>query len=66
MNGLNVLWTKSAADALVRCVRGGAESGTLPNLTPYKPSGWSDKIVVSTTTGTTIDSDPLGDDDTRP
>lgn len=23
-----------------------------PNLTPYRPSGWSDKIVVSSTTGT--------------
>ena len=29
-------------------------SGT-PNLTPYQPSGWSDKIVVSRTTGTTSD-----------
>ena len=27
----------------------------LPNLTPYKPSGWSDKIVVAKTTGTTTD-----------
>jgi hypothetical protein len=31
----------------------------LPNLTPYIPSGWSDKIVVSKTTGTTTDSSPL-------
>jgi hypothetical protein len=29
---------------------------SLPNLTPYQPAGWSDKIVVSTTTGTTTDS----------
>lgn len=28
----------------------------LPNLTPYQPAGWSDKMVVSTTTGTTTDS----------
>ncbi len=28
----------------------------LPNLTPYQPSGWSDKIVVSTTTGATVDN----------
>ena len=27
----------------------------LPNLTPYQPSGWSDKIVVSKVTGTTTD-----------
>ena len=27
-----------------------------PNLLPYQPSGWSDKIVVSRTTGTTTDS----------
>ena len=29
--------------------------GGTPNLTPYQPSGWSDKIVVSKTTGTTSD-----------
>ncbi|HOX58668.1 MAG TPA: S8 family serine peptidase [Candidatus Paceibacterota bacterium] len=27
-----------------------------PNLTPYQPAGWSDKIVVSTVTGTTTNS----------
>jgi subtilisin family serine protease len=27
-----------------------------PNLTPYRPDGWSDKIVVSTVTGTTTDA----------
>ena len=36
----------------------------LPNLTPYKPSGWSDKIVVSTTTGTNIDSSTINTSDT--
>ncbi len=36
----------------------------LPNLTPYQPSGWSDKIVVSTTTGTNTDSSPLTPTDT--
>lgn len=30
-----------------------------PNLLPYQPSGWSDKIVVSTTTGTTADSSTI-------
>lgn len=37
---------------------------TKPNLTPYQPSGWSDKIVVSNTTGTNIDSSPLYATDT--
>src|SRR5216684_3284397 len=36
----------------------------LPNLTPYQPSGWSDKIIVSRTTGTTIDSTSLTTADT--
>ena len=36
----------------------------LPNLTPYQPSGWSDKIVVSKVTGTTTDSSPLYTTDT--
>lgn len=31
----------------------------MPNLTPYQPPGWSDKIVVSTTTGTNTDSSTL-------
>jgi M6 family metalloprotease-like protein len=35
----------------------------LPNLVPYKPSTWSDRIVVSTTTGTTTDSPALGSTD---
>jgi subtilase family serine protease len=30
-----------------------------PNLTPYQPAGWSDKIVVSNRTGTNTDDDPL-------
>lgn len=36
----------------------------MPNLTPYQPQGWSDKIVVSKTTGTTTDSSPLYTTDT--
>jgi RHS repeat-associated protein len=31
----------------------------LSNLTPYQPSGWSDKIVVSRTAGTNIDASGL-------
>ncbi len=30
-----------------------------PNLIPYQPAGWSDKIVVTTMPGTTTDSSPL-------
>ena len=35
-----------------------------PNLTPYKPTSWADKIVLSTTTGTHTDDSPLTSDDT--
>jgi hypothetical protein len=35
-----------------------------PNLTPYQPAAWSDKIVVSTVMGTTTDSSPLTTSDT--
>jgi uncharacterized repeat protein (TIGR01451 family) len=38
--------------------------GQKPNLTPYQPQGWSDKIVVSNATGTTTDSSPLYTTDT--
>ncbi len=30
-----------------------------PNLTPYQPGGWSNKIVVSKAAGTTTDATPL-------
>ncbi len=35
-----------------------------PNLTPFQPSGWSDKIVVSKVTGTHADSSSLNPTDT--
>ena len=35
-----------------------------PNLTPYQPQGWSDKIVVSNVTGTNTDSSLLRSTDT--
>jgi subtilase family serine protease len=41
-----------------------SSAAALPNLTPYQPSGWSDKIVVSKTAGTTTDSSPLYTTDT--
>ncbi len=34
----------------------------VPNLTPSQPSGWSDKIVASTVTGTNTDSSPIYND----
>ncbi len=42
----------------------GAKTEALPNLTPYKPSGWSGKIVVSNRTETTVDSAVLHPTDT--
>jgi subtilisin family serine protease len=35
-----------------------------PNLTAYRPAGWSDKIVVSRVTGTTTDTSDLQPSDT--
>lgn len=35
-----------------------------PNLTPYQPQGWSDKVVVSNMSGTSSDSSPLLSTDT--
>ena len=31
----------------------------IPNLTPYTRNGWSDKIIVSSVSGTNVDSSPL-------
>lgn len=39
-------------------------SSATPNLTPFQPTGWSDKIVVSNASGTTSDSSPLRTTDT--
>jgi hypothetical protein len=36
-----------------------ATSGEKPNLVPYRPKGWSDKIVVSSVKGTNTDSSNL-------
>jgi Zn-dependent metalloprotease len=52
---------KKALDA-VEMSAGSGCSG-LPNLTPYQPMDWSDKIVVSNTTGTTTDSTRLSVND---
>ncbi|RPJ10948.1 MAG: choice-of-anchor D domain-containing protein, partial [Deltaproteobacteria bacterium] len=35
-----------------------------PNLTPYQPSGWSDKLVISKTSGTNTDSTAFYSTDT--
>ena len=39
-------------------------SNSAPNLIPFQPTGWSDEIVVSTSTGTNIDSSTLRTTDT--
>ncbi len=41
-----------------------ASSNGRPDLTPYRPSGWSDQIVVAKTLGTTTDAKPLRAADT--
>ncbi len=35
-----------------------------PNLRPFQPSGWDDRIVVSRVSGTTVDSNNLSSSDT--
>lgn len=47
----------AAADQLFRS--GFEASPVPPNLTPYQPAGWSDKIVVSKATGSTTDAEFL-------
>lgn len=42
----------------------GTHPGSLPNLVPYTPAGWSDRIVVSKDTGAHTDSSPLFTTDT--
>jgi Pro-kumamolisin, activation domain/CARDB len=44
----------SAVDDLFRS--GFEATPSLPNLVPYRPTGWSDKIVVSNITGTSTDT----------
>lgn len=41
-----------------------ADIQAAPNITPFQPSGWSDKIVVSKVTGGHIDSGSLSPTDT--
>jgi hypothetical protein len=40
-----------------------SSSAKKPNLTPYQPWGWSDKIIVSNIGGETVDSDRLSPTD---
>jgi len=39
-------------------------TASLPNLTPYQPAGWSDKLVVSNVSGSTTDSGSFKTTDT--
>ena len=54
-DGINVLGKYSLA---ISCANLG-----LPNLVPYKPTSWSDKVVVSTVSGGTTDMTPLSPSD---
>jgi kumamolisin len=47
---------------LVQSLTSGNSGG--PNLTPYQPAGWSDKLVISNSTGTSTDSTNLQPTDT--
>ena len=70
---LSAIGSPASAEAAVSAIllgfhetgAGAAVSGAAarPNLTPFKPSGWSDKIVVSSATGTNSGG-PLAPDDT--
>jgi hypothetical protein len=55
-SGDSTSWSTSMGDWTV--------SVGYPNLTPYQPSGWSDKIVVSRNVGSNTDSSNLTTDDT--
>jgi kumamolisin len=52
--------------ALVQALSNGSGGGSnpQPNLVPYQPSGWSDKIVVSNVPGTTTDGNNFQPTDT--
>jgi hypothetical protein len=63
----SVSGAKTGGDIIVkraRCVRGGIDTQDLPNLTPYQPNGWSDKVVVSTSPDTHMDSSLVEPTDT--
>ena len=48
-------------DGSIGCIVG---LSNLPNLTPYRPSAWSDKLVISKATGSSTDSAVLTKTDT--
>jgi subtilase family serine protease len=50
--------------AFGNAVHGGPSPAQKPNLIPYQPDGWSDRIVVSNEKGTNTDSNPLRSTDT--
>lgn len=55
---MNRLTGEKRTTAVIACMLfacSAATSNALPNLVPYAPPDWFDKIVVSDTTGTTID-----------
>ncbi len=56
--GVAAAWAGAYSLSVTAAAGGGA------NLTPYRPSGWSDAIVVSTVAGTHTDASSIGTSDT--
>jgi subtilisin family serine protease/subtilase family serine protease len=61
-SGNTVVETDENDNSYTKTITVGGSSSNV-NLTPYKPSNWSDKIVVSTGTGTSTDSPTLSPTD---
>ncbi|HVM51373.1 MAG TPA: choice-of-anchor D domain-containing protein [Candidatus Acidoferrum sp.] len=55
MNSRTPLLNAASLTALL-LLAGARTAPGLPNLAPYQPPGWSDKLIVSRTTGATSDS----------
>src|SRR5258708_38573692 len=61
---MNLIYGTKPALWLIALIATAQAASTQPNLTPYAPVGWSNKIVVSKATGTTTDGSPLYTNDT--
>ncbi|MGZ5443640.1 MAG: CARDB domain-containing protein [Thermoanaerobaculia bacterium] len=59
-----LLESNEADNEYTRTITVGSVSGGSTNVTPYQPSGWANKIVVSRSTGTSTDGTSLTTGDT--